>query len=104
MQLRFLEETEPELARCCRMLAVLVEDDRMPLETAARLWGVGEAAAATTARRLAGQHLAKLEDGALCFSLVAPGRTLDLQADSARRTFAEHSRTSNTMHFTAFYA
>lgn len=61
VQLRRLEEKEPELARRYAMLAVLPEDVQMPLVVAQQLWGASESQTRATARKLAEQHLLKLE-------------------------------------------
>jgi len=61
VQLRQLEEKEPELARRYAMLAVLPEDVQMPLVVAQQLWGASESQTRATARKLAEQHLLKLE-------------------------------------------
>jgi CBS domain-containing protein len=64
IQLCFLEAKDRELALRYRMLAVLQEDDRLPLDTAAMLWGVDKPTARATAMQLAGQHLVKWEAAA----------------------------------------
>ena len=61
VQLRRLEEKEPELAYRYAMLAVLPEDVQMPLVVAQQLWGASESQTRATARKLAEQHLLKLE-------------------------------------------
>ena len=45
------------------MLAVLIEDVPMPLVVAQQLWGASESQTRATARKLAEQHLLKLESG-----------------------------------------
>ena len=74
VQLRRLEEKDEPLARRYAMLAVLPEDVKMPLAEARRLWGVGEAVARASARRLKDQHLLKIEveeeSGAQMLSLL----------------------------------
>ena len=72
------KEEELEMVRCYCMLAVFMEDDRVPIDVARQLWAagleimMGETIATQVARRLAGDQLLKLEEGesGMCLSLL----------------------------------